>query len=53
MTMERSGVRSSREFHKRLMTALQFPDLEMEKWDALWDAVTGSAAFRFCLMSRG
>lgn len=41
LTIELTGVRSSRELHERLKTALQFPDFYGQNWDAFWDAITG------------
>jgi len=41
LTIELIGVCSSRALHKRVMTALRFPDFYGHNWDAFWDAITG------------
>jgi len=41
LTIDLTGIRSPRELHKRLMTALKFPDFYGQNWDAFWDAITG------------
>lgn len=53
LTIELTGVRSSRELHGRLMTALQFPDFHGQNWDAFWDSVTGLVEMSRHLRLRG
>jgi ribonuclease inhibitor len=53
LTIELTGVRNSRELHKRLMTALRFPDFYGQNWDAFWDAITGLVEMPLHLRLKG